>query len=66
VTAAPITVICNSPSCDHLGGVSEAAAACKACAVCSCRYCSVACQRSDWKRHKQACRLLAAAGESCA
>jgi hypothetical protein len=65
VTAAPITVICNNPSCENLGGVSEAAAACKSCAGCGCRYCCVACQRSNWKRHKQACRLLAAAGESC-
>jgi hypothetical protein len=60
--AAPITVVCNNPSCEILAGVSEAAASCKACAGCSCRYCSVACQRADWKRHKQACRQLAAAG----
>jgi hypothetical protein len=66
VAAAPVTVICNNPSCENLGGVSEAAAACKACVGCGCRYCCVACQRSDWKRHKQACRLLAAAGVSCA
>jgi hypothetical protein len=66
VTAAPITVICNNPSCENLSGVSEAAAACKACAGCGCRYCCVACHRTDWKRHKQACRLLAAAGERCA
>jgi hypothetical protein len=63
--AAPITVVCNNPSCESLAGVSEAAASCKACASCSCRYCSVACQRADWKRHKQACRQLAAAGDTC-
>jgi hypothetical protein len=66
VTAAPKTVICNNPSCENLGGVSEAAAACKACAGCGCRYCTVACQRHDWKRHMQVCRLMAAAGQSCA
>jgi hypothetical protein len=60
--AAPITVVCNNPSCENLAGVREAAASCKACAGCSCRYCSVACQRADWKRHKRACRQLAAAG----
>jgi hypothetical protein len=64
--AAPITVVCNNPSCESLAGVSEAAAACKACTGCGCRYCCVACQRADWKRHTQACRLMAAAGESCA
>jgi hypothetical protein len=64
--AAPITVVCNNPSCESLDGVSEAAASCKACAGCSCRYCSVACQRADWKRHKQACRQLDAAGCTCA
>jgi hypothetical protein len=36
VAAARITVICNNPSCENLGGVSEAAAACKACVSCGC------------------------------
>jgi hypothetical protein len=63
---APVTAVCNNPSCTSLTGVSEAAAACKACAGCKCRYCSVACQRADWKRHKSACTRLAAAGETCA
>jgi hypothetical protein len=63
---APVTAVCNNPSCDNLGGVSEAAAACKACAGCKCRYCSVTCQRADWKRHKSACRRMAAAGMTCA
>jgi hypothetical protein len=64
--AAPVTAVRNNPSCTDLRGVSEAAAACKACAGCRCRYCSVACQRGDWKRHKGACRRMAAAGETCA
>jgi hypothetical protein len=63
--AAPLPVICNNPSCGNKEGVSEAAAACKACAGCRCRYCSVACQRADWKRHKGACRRMAAAGQAC-
>jgi hypothetical protein len=65
VAAAPLPVVCNNPSCDNTEGVSEAAAASKACAGCRCRYCSVACQRADWKRHKRACRLMAAAGQAC-
>uniref|UniRef100_A0A383VKX9 MYND-type domain-containing protein n=1 Tax=Tetradesmus obliquus TaxID=3088 RepID=A0A383VKX9_TETOB len=63
--AAPLPVVCNNPGCDSLAGVSEAAAASKACAGCRCRYCSAACQTADWRRHKRACRLLAAAGEAC-
>uniref|UniRef100_A0A383VY06 phytol kinase n=1 Tax=Tetradesmus obliquus TaxID=3088 RepID=A0A383VY06_TETOB len=65
VAAAPITVVCNNPSCTTLAGVSEAAASCKACGRCGCRYCSVACQRADWRRHKQACQCMAAAGMTC-
>jgi hypothetical protein len=63
--AAPLPVVCNNLSCNNLEGISEAAAACKACAGCRCRYCSVACQRADWKRHKGACRHMAAAGQVC-
>jgi hypothetical protein len=66
VDAAPLPVVCNNPGCESLAGVSEAAAGCKACAVCRCRYCSVACQRTDWKRHKPACKRMAAAGMTCA
>ncbi|KAF6251249.1 hypothetical protein COO60DRAFT_1645254 [Scenedesmus sp. NREL 46B-D3] len=44
---APLPVVCNKPSCESLVGVSEAAAASKACSSCRCRYCSVACQRAD-------------------
>jgi hypothetical protein len=65
VAAAPLPVVCNNPSCGNIEGVSEAAAASKACAGCRCRYCSVACQRADWKRHKDACRRMAAAGQAC-
>jgi hypothetical protein len=63
--AAPLPVVCNNPSCGNTEGVSEAAAACKACAGCRCRYCSVACQKADWKRQKSACRGMAAAGQTC-
>jgi hypothetical protein len=63
--AAPITVVCNNPDCENMAGVSEAAASCKACSRCRCRYCSVECQNADWRRHKQACRQLAAAGCIC-
>jgi hypothetical protein len=63
--AAPLPVVCNNPSCENLAGVSEAAAASKVCSGCRCRYCSAACQQADWKRHKHACRCMAAAGESC-
>jgi hypothetical protein len=65
VAAAPLRVVCNNPSCANTEGVSEAAAASKACAGCRCRYCSVACQRADWKRHKGACRRMAAAAQAC-
>jgi len=30
-------------------------AKCKRCPMCSCRYCSVACQKADWKVHKKTC-----------
>jgi hypothetical protein len=63
--AAPVTVVCNNPGCGNLAGVSEAAASCKACSRCRCRYCSVGCQTGEWKRHKHACRQLAAAGYAC-
>jgi hypothetical protein len=63
--AAPITVVCNNPSCESLADVSEAAASCKACPGCRCRYCSAACYKVDWKRHKPACKQLAAAGCAC-
>jgi hypothetical protein len=64
--AAPIAVVCNNPSCQNLACVREAALACKACSSCGCRYCGVVCQRADWKRHKPACKRMAAAGQTCA
>lgn len=51
-------MVCNNPSCETLAGVSEASASCKACTGCGCRYCSVACQGADWRRHKQACQRM--------
>jgi uncharacterized membrane protein YgcG len=64
--ALPVTVVCNNLGCESLADVSEAAASCKACPGCKCRYCSAACYKADWKRHKQACRQLAATGFTCA
>jgi hypothetical protein len=64
--AAPVTVVCNNPDCEGLADVSEAAASSKARGRCLCRYCSVACQAADWKRHKRACRRTRAAGFACA
>jgi hypothetical protein len=66
VDAAPLPVVCNNPSCESLAGVSEAAASCKACSECRCRYCSEACQQADWKRHKPVCKRMVAAGMTCA
>jgi hypothetical protein len=55
---APLPVICNNIGCENFAGVSEAAAACKKCARCSCRYCNRACQEADYQRHKAACRRM--------
>jgi hypothetical protein len=66
VDAAPLPVVFNNPGCESLAGVSEAAASCKACSWCRCRYCDVACQRADWKRHKPVCKRMAATGMICA
>jgi hypothetical protein len=63
--AAPLPVVCNNPSCENPAGVSEAAAASKLCSGCRCRYCCAACHTADWRRHKRACRCMAAAGLSC-
>jgi hypothetical protein len=65
VAALPLPLVCNNPGCETLGGVSEVASARKVCAGCRCRYCSAACQAADWKRHKKACRRMAAAGQAC-
>jgi hypothetical protein len=63
--AAPLPRICNHLRCENMAGVSEAAAASKVCAGCRAGYCSAACHVADRKRHKHACRRMAAAGESC-
>jgi hypothetical protein len=56
--AVPLPEVCNNPSCRSLYGVSEAAAAVKACGGCGARYCSVQCQQAHWKVHRKACRRL--------
>jgi hypothetical protein len=65
VAAAPLPLVCNNPGCENMAGVSEAGAARKVCAGCRCRYCSAACQTADWRRHKRACKCMAAAGQAC-
>ncbi|KAF6264320.1 hypothetical protein COO60DRAFT_1634486 [Scenedesmus sp. NREL 46B-D3] len=59
VTAAvPLPKVCNNPGCQHLGALSEAAAATKVCSSCGTRYCCRQCQEGDWKQHKAACKRL--------
>ena len=56
VNALPLPVGCNNPSCGSLGGPSEVAAAGKRCGACKiAHYCSAACQKADWKGHREAC-----------
>jgi hypothetical protein len=56
--AVPLSEVCNNPSCECLGGLTEAAAAVKACGKCGTRYCSHECQQAHWGQHKKACRRL--------
>jgi hypothetical protein len=56
--AVPLPEVCNNPSCRRCDGMSEAAAAVKACGACGTRYCCRECQEEDWKQHKAACRRL--------
>ena len=50
---------CSNPHCTDLSGVSELAAASKACSGCKVvRYCSRACQVAHWKQHKELCKRL--------
>jgi hypothetical protein len=65
VAAAPLPLGCSNPGCENMTGVSEASAARKVCAGCRCRYCSAACQVADRRKHKHACRRMAAAGQAC-
>jgi hypothetical protein len=64
VAAVPLPLVCNNPSCNNLTSASEADAAKKLCAGCRCRY-SPACQTADWKRHRRACKRMAAAEQAC-
>uniref|UniRef100_A0A383WPF4 phytol kinase n=1 Tax=Tetradesmus obliquus TaxID=3088 RepID=A0A383WPF4_TETOB len=63
--AAPLPLVCNNPGCVNMSGLSETVAASMACTGCRCRYCSAACQATDWERHKPACKRMVAAGQSC-
>jgi hypothetical protein len=65
VAAAPLPLGCSNPGCENMVGASEAGAARKVCAGCRCRYCSAACQAADRRKHKHACRRMAAAGQAC-
>jgi hypothetical protein len=65
VAAAPLPLVCNNLGCENMAGASEADAARKVCVGCRCRYCSAACQAADWRRHKRACKRMAAAGQAC-
>lgn len=48
---------CANLRCPNVAGCSEAEQQGKRCARCGMvRYCSAACQRADWKRHKRACK----------
>jgi hypothetical protein len=65
VAAAPLPLGCSNPGCENMAGVSEASAARKVCAGCHCRYCSAACRVADRRKHRHACRRMAAAGQAC-
>jgi hypothetical protein len=65
VAAAPLPQGCSNPRCENMAGLSEASAARKVCAGCRCRYCSAACQVADRRKHRHACRRMAAAGQAC-
>jgi hypothetical protein len=56
--AVPLPEVCNNPGCSSLEGISEAAAAVKACVACGTRYCCRQCQQAHWKQHKPACKRL--------
>ena len=55
----PLPLGCNNPACVNLEGKSEAAASHRACNGCKVAcYCSIACQKAHWKRHKAVCQCL--------
>lgn len=56
--AVPLPEVCNNPSCQCWDGISEAAAAVKACGACGTRYCSRQCQEAHWQQHSSACKRL--------
>ena len=51
------SVRCSSPSCMAILDLKQYQSMCSACK--RVRYCTRQCQRSDWKRHKPLCFLLA-------
>jgi hypothetical protein len=56
--AVPLPEVCNNPSCRCCDGLSEAAAAVKACGACGTRYCSRQCQEAHWRQNRAACKRL--------
>jgi hypothetical protein len=52
---------CASLACTNLAGDSETSVKGRRCAGCvTVRYCCTECAAADWRRHRPACRLLAA------
>jgi hypothetical protein len=68
LTAAPIRMACNSPSCSSVSGSTELSIVKGSGKMCSgCRaayYCCKACQSTHWRQHKPVCKAMAAAAGS--
>jgi hypothetical protein len=68
LTCLPTHMTCNNPSCSNVAGPSElqlvtgSSSQCGGCRTA--RYCSRTCQLEHWKRHKPACKALAATTEA--